>query len=224
MKKVLSILILAILVPSVVIGGACIFHGAKWTWISACVVILACIPVFLHFEHSKTDAKRLCIIAVMTALSVVGRMAFSAIPGFKPVTAIVVLTAMYFGGESGFLVGSLSALLSNIYFGQGAWTPFQMFAWGTVGLLAGLLAKPLKKHLWVLAIYAVLSGILYSFLMDIWTVLWMDGYFNISRYLVAIASSAKFTAVYAVSNLLFLLLLAYPAGKVFTRIKKKYGV
>ena len=77
----------------------------------------------------------------MVALSVTGRF----IPFFKPVTALTVLTAVYLGGEAGFLCGALSAVISNFWFGQGPWTPFQMLAWGMIGLFAGLLASPLKR-------------------------------------------------------------------------------
>ena len=224
MKKWISYGMLCLLIPAVVIGGAVLFRDRQYAWISLCVTALACVPFFLHFEKSATDAKRLILIAVMTALSVLGRILFTPIPGFKPVTAMVVITAMYFGGEAGFLTGALSAVISNFYFGQGPWTPFQMFAWGFVGFLAGLLATPLKKSRIALAGYAVLAGVLYSFLMDIWTVLWADGRFNLTRYLAALVSAAPFTAVYAVSNVIFLMLLARPIGKILERIKTKYAL
>ena len=131
---------------------------------------------------------------------------------------------MYFGSEAGFLTGALSAVISNFYFGQGPWTPFQMFSWGILGFIAGLLAAPLKKSRIALTLYAVLSGVLYSFLMDIWTVLWADGAFNISRYLAAILSAAPFTAIYAVSNTVFLWLFARPIGKILDRLKTKYAL
>ena len=164
------------------------------------------------------------LLACMPSLSVLGRILFAMIPAFKPVTAMVVITAMYFGSEAGFLTGALSAVISNFYFGQGPWTPFQMFSWGILGFIAGLLAAPLKKSRIALTLYAVLSGVLYSFLMDIWTVLWADGAFNISRYLAAVLSAAPFTAIYAVSNTVFLLLFARPIGKILDRLKTKYAL
>ena len=158
----------------------------------------------------------------MVAISVIGRFIFAPIPGFKPVTATVVITAMYFGGEAGFMTGALSAVISNFYFGQGPWTPFQMFSWGIVGFIAGVAADPLKRSKIALVIYAVVSGVLYSLLMDVWTVLWADGYFNISRYIAAVISAVQFTVVYAVSNVVFLLIFEKPIGKVLERVKKKY--
>lgn len=222
MKKWLSYIILCLIVPAVVLGGALLFKEKQYAWISLCVTVLSCVPFFLHFEHSENDVRKLILIAVMVAISVIGRFIFAPIPGFKPVTAMVVITAMYFGGEAGFMTGALSAVISNFYFGQGPWTPFQMFSWGIVGFLAGVIADPLKKSKIVLVVYAVVSGVLYSLLMDVWTVLWADGYFNISRYAAAVISAVQFTIIYAVSNVIFLLVFSKPIGKILERIKEKY--
>lgn len=224
MKKWASYFIFCLIIPAVVVGGAWLFEDKQYAWISLCVVILSCVPFFLHFEKKETNTKKLILIAVMIALSVLGRILFTPIPGFKPVTAMVVITAMYFGSEAGFMTGALSAVISNFYFGQGPWTPFQMFSWGILGLIAGLIANPLKRSKIVLVIYAIISGILYSLLMDVWTVLWADGYFNFSRYLAAIISAAEFTGIYAVSNVIFLLLFAKPIGKILERVKVKYDI
>ena len=155
MKKRLSYIILCFVIPTVVLSGALIFKEKQYAWISLCVTVLSCVPFFLHFEHSENDVRRLTVIAVMVAISVIGRFIFAPIPGFKPVTATVVITAMYFGSEAGFMTGALSAVISNFYFGQGPWTPFQMFSWGIVGFIAGVAADPLKRSRIALVIYAV---------------------------------------------------------------------
>ncbi len=224
MKKWISYGILCLLIPTVVLCGMFLFPAKQYAWISLCVALLSCLPVFLRFERKSVSTKRLILIASMTALSVLGRILFTPIPGFKPVTAMVVITALYFGGEVGFLTGSLCALISNFWFGQGPWTPFQMFSWGLLGLLAGLLADPLKRSKILLAVYGAVSGVLYSALMDVWTVLLADGYFNLSRYAATLVSSLPFTAIYAVSNLIFLLLFSKPIGKILERIQTKYGL
>ncbi len=224
MKKWISYGVLCLLIPALVLCGALLFKGKQYAWISLCVALLSCLPVFLQFEHKRADTKRLILIASMTALSVLGRIIFTPIPGFKPVTAMVVITALYFGSEAGFLTGALSALISNFWFGQGPWTPFQMFAWGILGLIAGLLASLLKRNIILLSLYGALSGILYSVIMDVWTVLWADGGFNLSRYVAALASSLPFTAIYALSSFIFLLLLGKPIGKILERVQTKYGI
>ena len=224
LKKWISCVILCVLVPVVVIGGSTLFSGKRYAWLSLCVALLACVPFFLYFERRARSAERLIPLAILTALSVLGRILFAPIPSFKPVTAMVVLTAMYFGSETGFLCGALSAVISNFYFGQGPWTPFQMFAWGIVGFLAGLIAEPLKKSRLLLGLYGIFAGVLFSFLMDIWTVLWADGYFNFPRYFAALASAAPVTVIYAVSNVLFLELFVYPIGRIFRRFKEKFAL
>ena len=224
MKKWLGYGILCLLIPAVVLGGALIFRDRQYAYITLCVAVLSCLPFFLHFERSANDVKRLILIAVMVALSVAGRMLFAPLQHFKPVTALVIITAMYFGSEAGFLTGALSAVLSNFYFGQGPWTPFQMFSWGMSGFFSGLLAPLLRRSRIALCIWGGIGGVLYSFLMDIWTVLWADGYFNLPRYFAAIASAVPVTAVYVVSNILFLLVLAKPIGKLLARMKTKYAL
>ena len=224
MKKWLTYSIICFIIPLVVLGGALLFDEKQFAWVSLCVALLSCIPFFLRFERRDTDTKKLILIAAMVALSVIGRILFTPLPGFKPVTAIVVITAMYFGSEAGFLTGAMSALISNFYFGQGPWTPFQMFSWGFIGLLAGILANPLRRSKIILTVYAVFSGVSFSLFMDIWSVLWADGTFNLSRYLAAVIAAAQFTIVYAVSNVIFLLLFSKPIGKILERIKTKYAL
>ena len=208
----------------VVLVGALLFEEKQYAWTSLCVAIFACIPFFLVFEKGRGGTKQLILIAVMVAIAVVGRILLAPVPAFKPVTAIVVITAMYFGGQAGFMTGAMTAIISNFYFGQGPWTPFQMFVWGLIGLLAGLLGDRLKRSKLLLVVYGVVSGAIFSLLMDIWTVLWADGGFNLSRYGAATLSALGFTLTYAISNVIFLLLFSKPIGRILERVKVKYGL
>ena len=122
------------------------------------------------------------------------------------------------------MTGAMTAVISNFTFGQGPWTPFQMFVWGLVGLLAGLLAEPLKRNRVALLAYGAVSGAVFSLLMDVWTVLWWDGTFHLARYAAVTISALGFTLTYAVSNVVFLLLLSKPIGRILERIKLKYDM
>lgn len=223
-KNLMSAELLLIAVPVVVIGGSALFGGKHYAWISLCAAVLSCVPLFWTFEKRETTSKELTVLAVMIAISAAGRFLFAWLPGFKPLTAITVIAAIWLGKEVGAVVGSLSAMISNFYFGQGPWTPFQMFAWGAIGFLAGVLAGPLKKSRLALCAFGALAGVLFSALMDIWTVLWADGTFNFTRYAAALLSALPVTVEYAVSNVLFLLILAKPMGEKLERVKKKYGL
>ncbi|MEI3192226.1 MAG: ECF transporter S component [Lachnospiraceae bacterium] len=137
-------------------------------------------------------ARDLVPVALMAALCVVGRAAFALIPlpNFKPVTAIVIVTALAFGPEAGYLTGALAGFLSNFLFGQGPWTPWQMFSWGMIGLLAGILyrigvlgsvgtdradRKGKRKKPVRLCVFGFLCGILYGWIMDLYYIGWMGG-------------------------------------------------
>ncbi len=224
LRKVLRILIPLVLIPLIVIGGALLFDDRKYAWITLAVVILSLLLFYAGFEKRTVGTRRMIIVAVMTALSVLGRFVFSVIPAFKPITAIVIITAIWIGSEAGFLVGSLSAVISNFFFGQGPWTPFQMLSWGLIGLLAGLMSGGLKKSKVLLALYGIFAGVLYTLTMDLWTVLFAQGGFSASMYLAAFVTALPYTACYAVSNVIFLLLLGRPFGEKLERVKIRYGV
>lgn len=223
-KKIISLLLLVCIVPAMAIGGYFLFRERGYIWVSVCITLVACIPFFISFERKVGDVRKTVLLAFMVALSVLGRLVFSYLPHFKPVTAIVILAGLYLGAESGFLCGSLSVLASNFIFGQGPWTPFQMVAWGLIGFFAGLLNVIMKRNIVVLLVYGVVAGIAYSLFMDILTVLWLDGTFNGEKYLAAITASLPITAVYVFSNIVFLFALVKPFGKKIERITTKYGL
>ena len=196
----------------------------KYTFWSIVIMLLTIAVFYARFEKKKTRTRRMVIIAVMTALSVLGRFIFAVIPAFKPITAIVVISAIWLGPECGFMVGSLSALISNFYFGQGPWTPFQMVAWGLLGVIAGLLSKPLKKSPVALSIYGLFAGIAYSCIMDIWTVMWFNDGFAWNLYITALITAIPHIISYAVSNVIFLLTLGKPFGEKLERVLIKYNI
>lgn len=209
-----------VIIPMLVIFGAVVFDESRYLFISMGVAIAALMLFLTGFEKKQTGSRRMVIASVMTALSVAGRF----IPIFKPVTAITVISGVYLGGEAGFLVGAMSALLSNFYFGQGPWTPFQMLAWGMIGLVSGFFSDSMKKRREILLTYGFLAGVIYSMLMDVWTVLWYDSGFNLKLYSAAIITALPHTLLYSVSNVLFLWLIGRPFGEKLERIKLKYGI
>ena len=224
LRKTLRIVVPFVLIPLTVYAGVFVFKENMYAWITVACVILALVLFYASFDKKIVGTRRMVIIAVMTALSVVGRSIFSLIPTFKPITAIVIVTAIWIGPESGFLVGSLTAVISNFQFGQGPWTPFQMFAWGMIGLIAGYLGRPLRENRIALAVYGALAGVAYSMIMDVWTVLWYGEGFNWGLYVAALGTAVPYTIGYAVSNVIFLLLIGRPFGEKLERVKLKYGV
>lgn len=224
MKKLISVLAVAGAAASAVSGALLAGDTAFW-FASAASALLCCVPFFLSFEGRAPSAGELVLVAVMTAFSAAGRFIFAPLPFFKPVAAIVIITGRHFGAQAGFMTGALSAVISNFWFGQGPWTPFQMLCWGLIGAAAGLAArlgmpdKPLP-----MCIFGVAAGIAYSFMMDVWTVLSMNGSFAPGLWISAIVSALPVTGIYCVSNAVFLLILCKPLGKRLERLKTKYGV
>lgn len=192
------------------------------------LIFVSVCAIFLLISLVKTARRKsagfISITAVLTALSVVGRIVFTPLAGFKPCTAIIIIAGVSLGADAGFICGALTALISNIYFGQGMWTFFQMFSWGLIGVLSGILSSQLGKHKWKIYLFGAFSGVIYSFIMDVFSVIWQDGGFNLARFIAYAAGSAPFCAVYAFSNVVFLLILGPRMIRSIERVVLKYGL
>lgn len=220
LRSLLKILIPFAAIPALVLLGLYAVEAEQYLLVSFGIAVLALVLFFTGFERKITGSRRMVIAAVMTALCVAGRF----IPFFKPITALTVITAVYLGGECGFFVGALAACLSNFTFGQGPWTPFQMLAWGLIGLFAGYFSRYLKNSRALMCIYGVISGMVYSLIMDVWSVMWYSGGLNAELYFAAMMTAVPHTFLYAVSNFVFLWFLAKPFGDKLERVRIKYGV
>lgn len=220
LRKILRVLLPVVVIPATVLLGGMVFDEKRHLLVSFLVALFTVLFFLTGFEKKRVGARRVVILSVMVALCVVGRF----IPFFKPVTAITMLSAIYLGSEAGFATGAFAALLSNFYFGQGPWTPFQMLAWGLIGLIAGLLSKPLQKSRVLLLICGAVSGILFSMVMDVWNLLWTYNTLDLRLYGGVLLTALPHTVLYTVSNLVFLWLMAKPFGEKLNRIKIKYGV
>ena len=220
LKRFLKIAVPFLVIPVLAVAGMVCLDTKKHLIVSSACAFFALLLFFTGSERKKTGTRKLVLVSVMTALCLVGRL----IPVLKPVTALIILTALYLGKEAGFLTGALSALLSDFYFGQGPWTSFQMLAWGMTGFLAGFFAEPLKHHKLLLYVFGAVSGILFSFIMDIWTVLSIQDDFSFPLYLAKIISAVPYTVSYVISNVLYLVLFRDSVGKKLERIQRKFDI
>lgn len=223
MKNRFSYIIWLLLAPLVVAAGV-LLAGERGTAVAVfALVLLALAPLLITFEKKKHTAGEITVLAALVSFAAASRMALFALPGVKPVTAVVIFAGMLLGKEAGFAVGALSALVSGFAFGIGGFTPFQMLAWGLCGLLAGILAPFLKK-LPALLLYGALSGAAFSLVMDVWTVFSADGVFTLPRFLGTLGASLPFTVLYAFTNVAFLWLLRKPANRILGRLQRRYGI
>lgn len=224
-KMYVSVFIFCLIIPFLLFMGIILFDDRKYYLISITIVLVSCLPFFIRFERKKVQPREILLIAVMTAISIAGRCLFFVIPGFKPVAAITAITGFALGAEAGFLTGALSALVSNVFFGQGPWTPFQMFTWGMIGFFAGIVGRSTKDlEKWKMILFGIVAGIFFSLGMDIWGSMSTNGVFTLEAYKLAIATALPYTIIYAISNVIFLLLLTKPIMEKLNRMKKKYGI
>jgi energy-coupling factor transporter ATP-binding protein EcfA2/uncharacterized membrane protein len=185
------------------------------------------VPFFLSFEKRKPQAREVVLIAVMIALAVVSRTAFFMVPQFKPMLAIIIIAGVCLGAQSGFLVGSMSAFVSNFLFGQGPWTPFQMLAWGLIGFFAGLLVTNLlkSKSPMALSIYGFFAVfLLHGGITDLWTLLGLTSSPTLAMALTVYGTGFLFNIILAVATVVFLLLLTRPMIEKIQRVQNKYGL
>ena len=224
-KVVLSLCLLAI--PLTLFLGLKLGGGRKYMVTSILIVMETMLPFFIAFEGRKPQARELVILAVLSALAIGGRAVFFALPGIKPVAALVILTGVAFGAEAGFLVGAVTMLVSNVLFGQGPWTPWQMFAMGTVGLIAGLLFRKgfLNRDRLSLSVFGGLSiFVIYGGILNPNSVFIFQGQPTLKMILTAYVTGIPADAVHAASTVFFLWFLSESMLEKLDRVKVKYGL
>ena len=216
-----------LLVPLTIFVGI-VYFGKKSYGVLSILVLLECMaPFALIFEGRKPKARELVLIAALCALAVAGRAALFMLPGFKPVAALVILSGVAFGGETGFLVGAMSMLTSNVLFGQGPWTPFQMFAMGLIGFLAGVCFQKglLRAGRAPLAIFGAVSVVLiYGGLMNPASAILYQPNLSWSVLKAYYLTGFPFDLVHAAAMALFLWFGAEPMLEKLDRVKCKYGL
>lgn len=220
-----AVLVLAC-IPAIIYVNIVFWADRSYYLTATLIIALSVLPFALVFEGRRPKARELVIIAVLVGIAVAGRAAFFFLPQFKPIAAIVIIAGICFGAESGFMVGALSAFISNFMFGQGPWTPWQMFAYGIIGLLAGLLYKKdlLSIKRLPLCIFGALCALLiYGPLLDISSALMATPGISTGAILSYLLTGLPFNIVHAAATAFFLAVLAKPMIEKLERIKKKFG-
>lgn len=124
---------------------------------------------FAWYERTAPSSRMLSLVATMGALAALGRVAFAPLPQVKPTTTMVLISGYVLGGPAGFVVGAVAALASNVVLGQGPWTPWQMAAWGLVGLLGALIGTLSRGrlHRWLMAGACGVAALGYGAILDL---------------------------------------------------------
>ncbi|MFD2042934.1 ECF transporter S component [Ornithinibacillus salinisoli] len=208
-----------------VLVGLPLFNLKYYLLLSILIMVASFLPWMIRFTRQSITSRELIMLAILGAIAAVSRVPFAALPSVQPTTFVVIVSAVVLGPQSGFVIGVTAAIVSNLFLGQGPWTPWQMYAWGMVGLCAGLL-----RHTWVMksnvgkTVYGFTVGFLFGWFMNLWIVIGVIQEVNWKTILLYNSTSFYFDLAHALSNVFFLLLFSASWIKILTRFQRKYGL
>lgn len=181
--------------------------------------------IFLFIKGRKLfedlSIEEVVLIAILSSMAGVTRVPFASIPSFQPTTAIVIIVGMVYGKKIGFITGIIAAFVSNMFLGQGPWTPWQMMAWGGCGFFAQYIRG---KNKYIIYLYGFLSGILFGWFMNLWHIIGFVEVINMKTIFLAYVASFYFDIIHGVGNVIFISMLIPTLYKFLTRIKVKYNI
>ena len=227
-RTVVAAVLIVLCIPLTIFAGV-MYLGNQHYNVTAMLVLIECmVPFFLVFESRKPKARELVTIAVLCAIGIAGRSAFFMLPQFKPVLALVIIAGVAFGGETGFLVGAVTMMVSNVLFSQGPWMPWQMFSMGIIGFLAGVLFRKglLRRSRGSLATFGAFAAvIIYGGIMNPAAALMYNTQsINGEIILAYYVSGLPMDLIHAAATVIFIMLAAEPMLEKLDRIKVKYGL
>ncbi len=177
------------------------------------------------YERTRPPAKVVAVVATLAALAALGRDAFAALPDVKPTTAIVLIAGYTFGAPSGFAVGAFAALASNLELGQGPWTPWQMLAWGLVGVAGAVLARATGRRLdrLGLALASALAAVGFEAIIDLYT--WTGtGARSLAGYSLVVAQAFTFSATHVAASFAFAFAFGPALVRMLLRVRARLEV
>ncbi len=226
-RTLMATLLILVLIPFTIYAGISFFGDRKYFFISLLIILETMVPFLMVFESRKPKARELIAISVLCAIAVIGRAAFFMLPQFKPVVALVIIAGVCFGGETGFLVGAVTGFVSNFLFGQGPWAPWQMFAFGIIGFIAGIVFRKgfVRKTKMSLCIFGFIATfIIYGGIMNPASVIMWQSKITSEMILSSYIAGLSFDLIHAFSTASFLWVISMPMIDKLERIKIKYGL
>ena len=199
----------------------------RWEIGSLIVLAVVLVAGISWYERSRPSAKVLAMVATLAALAVLGRIAFAPLPNIKPMTTDIILLSGYvLGGAPAFAIGSTTALASNVIFGQGPWTPWQMVAWGLVGVFGAVLRRLFGRDLgrWSLAFACLLAGFMFGLIMDFHQWALYSGQHTFGQLLATFVTSLPFNVAHAAGNFVFCLAFGPAFVRALTRFRTRLDV
>ncbi len=192
-------------------------------FVSIAYIFLFILGMYFRFEESNVSSKEIALIAIYSAFAAVARIPFIGIPSVQPVSFLVLCAGYVFGPMVGFIIGGNVAFISNIFFGQGVWTIYQVFAWGFFGLIGGLLGRKKKRILdkWILALLGFLLAFVYGWLMNMWS--WfLVRPITFASLIVVNIQSIPFDIAHALANFIFLIAFGEQVIRILSRYQQRF--
>ena len=226
-SKIAETALVFLFIPFTVFIGVSFLGDEKYLFISLLILLECTVPFFAIFENRHVKTRELVLISVMCAMAVTVRTVFYMFPQFKPITAVIIISGAALGAESGFLIGSVSMLTSNILFGQGPWTPWQMFSMGLIGFISGIIFNNGvgSKNKYTFSVFGLLvTPIVYGGIMNPAALILSHSEITYKNLLVFYAAGFPLDLVHGISTAVFLYFGAVPIIKKIERVKQKYGL
>jgi hypothetical protein len=193
----------------------------SWQVYAYALLGLVLVGGFAWYERSRPPARMVALVAALAALAVAGRLVLTPIPNVVATTDIVLITGLAVGAAPGFAVGALAAAVSNLWLGQGPWTPWEMAGWGLVGIggaALGALTPGRRLGRYGLALACGVAGLAYGALLDFSVMVGYGGEQSLDRYLAISARGLPFNVAHAAGNVV----LALAAGPALVRMIARY--
>lgn len=197
-----------------------------WPWYGSAIAAaaLAGYAAMEVYESLAVDPKYLAFVASLSAIAAISRAAMQGIPGVQPATFFVLLSGFCFGPVTGLSVGAFTAIASNLFLGEGGWTPWQMLAWGLAGFSAGCMRRvaPGLSVRWLIP-FGFAWGYVFGWIMNTWVFLG-GGVFRLGAYIALCVSSAGFDTMHALATALFMAIAGQGVYRILERFRRKMEI
>jgi len=197
-----------------------------WGVISLVFIVLTLVALFAEFENFATSAKQIALISMLGTVSGISRIPFAAAMNFQPCTFFIICSGYVFGPMAGFMVGALTAIISNLFLGHGPWTAYQIFTWGLIGIFSGFLGKipmPSEKYRIALLVpFGILAGVMYAMIINTWFMALYRYPHNVDVYKGVLYTATFWTISHSAANAFFLIVLGNKVINVMDRFKIRF--
>ncbi len=195
----------------------------SWQLVSFLILAGVLLGGFAWYERSRPPAQVVSLVAALAALAIVGRIAFAAFPNVKPTTDIVIFAGYALGPAPGFAVGALAALVSNFWFGQGPWTPWQMAGWGLCGILgAGLALVAPRVGRFRLAVVCGLAALGYGAIQNFSLMATYGGELSWAHFWALTTAAIPFEVAHATGNVVLALVAGPAMIRMLIRFRERF--